>query len=124
MDVVYILCALAVGERGMQDHDGAAVYDEANLSPERAIESLGEIRQHLLEELSGERGVVDSLEGRDRHGHGNRESDRERPRSLGEMRSLGKVRSLGEVIQRHVGSEGLGETVWRGGWGRVVLLGP
>jgi hypothetical protein len=41
----------------LQDHDGATVYDEANLSPKTAMESLGELCQHLLKEFSGERDI-------------------------------------------------------------------
>jgi len=40
VDVVDVLCAVPVGERRVQDHHGAAVYDEANLSPERTVQTL------------------------------------------------------------------------------------
>jgi hypothetical protein len=43
MDVVDVLGAVTVGEIRVQDHHSAAVYDEANLPPERTIQSLGEI---------------------------------------------------------------------------------
>ena len=63
VDVVDVLCAVAVCEGRVQDHHCTAVHDEAYLPPERAIQPLGEIRQHLLEERSGEGGVVDGFEG-------------------------------------------------------------
>ena len=37
VDVVDVLGALAVGERGVEDHDGAAVHDEADLAAEGAV---------------------------------------------------------------------------------------
>jgi hypothetical protein len=48
----------------MQDHHSAAVYDEADLPPERAVKTLGEVRQNLREEISGERDVIDGFERR------------------------------------------------------------
>ena len=46
----------------MEDHDGAAVYDEAHLASERAVEPLGEIGEHLCEELACERDFVQFVE--------------------------------------------------------------
>ena len=37
VDVVDVLSELAVAERRVEDHNGAAVHDEANLPPERAV---------------------------------------------------------------------------------------
>jgi hypothetical protein len=44
VDVVDVLSELAVAERRVKDHHGASVYDKANLSPERTVQLLGEIR--------------------------------------------------------------------------------
>jgi hypothetical protein len=64
VDVVDVLGALTVGEVRVEDHNGPAVHDEANLLPEGTVEALGEIRKHLFEELPGERDVVDGSENR------------------------------------------------------------
>jgi hypothetical protein len=37
VDIVDVLCAAAVCERRVQDHDSTAVYDEAYLPPERTV---------------------------------------------------------------------------------------
>jgi len=37
VDVVNILGALAVGEQGVEDHDGTAVYDKVDLLPEEVV---------------------------------------------------------------------------------------
>ena len=42
----------------MEDHDGAAVHDEAHPAPERAVEPLGKIEEDLNEELACERDFV------------------------------------------------------------------
>jgi len=54
----------------VEDHDGAAVHDEAHLALERAVEPLGEIGEHLGEELACERDFVQVVEYRGwRKGH-------------------------------------------------------
>ena len=68
MDVVDVLGALAMRERGVEDHDGAAVHDEADLASERAVEPLGEIGEDSCEELARERDFVHFLEYRERRG--------------------------------------------------------
>ena len=55
-DVVDVLGALAAEERGVEDHDGSAVHDEAHLVPEGAVQPLGEIGGRLGEQL-GVRGT-------------------------------------------------------------------
>ena len=40
VDVVDVLCAVAVHERRVQDHDSTAVYDEAYLPPKRTVQTL------------------------------------------------------------------------------------
>jgi hypothetical protein len=62
VDVVDVLGVPAALESRMQDHHAAAVYDEADLPPERAVKTLGEVGQDLYEEISGERDVVDGFE--------------------------------------------------------------
>jgi hypothetical protein len=37
MDIVDVLCAVAVGERRVQDHHSTAVHDEAYLPPEGTV---------------------------------------------------------------------------------------
>jgi hypothetical protein len=37
VDIVDVLCAVAVRERRVQDHHSTAVYDEAYLPPERTV---------------------------------------------------------------------------------------
>ena len=64
VDVVDVLRALAMVERLVEDHDGAAVHDEAHLAPEGVVETLGEVGQRLLEELARERDVVDGFQSR------------------------------------------------------------
>ena len=64
VDVVDILGALAVGERGVEDHDGASVHDEADLAPEGAVQPLGEIGEHLREHLSRQRNGVHGFQSR------------------------------------------------------------
>jgi len=54
VDVVDVLCALTVLQRGMQDHDGTSVYYEADLPPEGTVEMVGEVVEDPREELSGE----------------------------------------------------------------------
>jgi hypothetical protein len=44
VDVVDVLCAVAVCEGRVQDHHCTAVHDEAHLPSERAVQTLGEIR--------------------------------------------------------------------------------
>ena len=46
----------------MEDHDGAAVHDEAHLALERAVEPLGEIGENPCEELACERDLVQFVE--------------------------------------------------------------
>ena len=41
VDVVDVLGTLAVGERGVEDHDGSAVHDGAHLAPEGVVQPLG-----------------------------------------------------------------------------------
>ena len=65
VDVVDVLGALAVGERGVEDHDGAAVHDEADLPAEGAVQPLGEIGERLREHLARQRNVVHFFESRD-----------------------------------------------------------
>ena len=64
VDVVDVLGALAVGERGVEDHDGAAVHDEADLAAEGAVQPLGEIGECLLEHLERQRNVVHFMQSR------------------------------------------------------------
>ena len=47
VDVVDVLGALAVGEQGVEDHDGAAVHDKADLVPEGMVQPLGGIGERL-----------------------------------------------------------------------------
>ena len=54
MDVVDVSSALAMREQGVEYHDGTAVHDEAHLALERAVEPLGEIGEHLIQELACE----------------------------------------------------------------------
>ena len=54
VDVVDVLCALTVLQRGMKDHDCASVYYEADLPPEGTVETVGEVVEDPNEELSGE----------------------------------------------------------------------
>lgn len=63
VDVVNVLGALTVPERGVQHHDGASVYHKANLPPEGVVEPLREVSQRPLEERPGEGDVVDGFEG-------------------------------------------------------------
>jgi len=49
VDVVDVLGALAVGERGVEGHDGAAVHDEADLAAEGAVQPFGEFGERLRE---------------------------------------------------------------------------
>ena len=80
VDVVDVLSALAVGEKGVKDHDGSAVHDEAHLAPEGVVQPLGEIIERLFEQLARERNVVHVVQirisamrcywhGRHPHGH-------------------------------------------------------
>ena len=62
VDVVDVLGELAVGTSWVQDHHGTTMHDEANLPPERTECSLGEVQQHLPEEHSGKRDVIDGFE--------------------------------------------------------------
>jgi hypothetical protein len=62
VNVIDVLGVPAVLESRMQDHHATAVYDEADLPPEGAIKTLGEVRQSLHEEISTERDVVDGFE--------------------------------------------------------------
>ena len=48
----------------MGKHDGAAVHDEADLVPEGAVQLVGEIGEHLREQLVGERNVVHIFQSR------------------------------------------------------------
>ena len=41
----------------MGKHDGSAVHDEADLVPEGAVQLVGEIGEHLREQLVGEQNV-------------------------------------------------------------------
>jgi len=63
VDVVDVLGALAVGERGVEDHDGAAMHDEADLPAEGAVQPLGEIgerlREHIARQRNPEQGEVE-----------------------------------------------------------------
>ena len=52
MDVVDVLGVLAVGGQGLKSCDGSAVYEEAYLTPEGAIQPLGDIGVRLHEELA------------------------------------------------------------------------
>ena len=73
MDVVDVLSALAVGEGGVEDHDGSAVHDEAHLAPEGVVQPLGEIGERFGEYLARERNVVHFFQSRNcgsRHCHG------------------------------------------------------
>jgi len=54
VDVVEVLCALTVLQRGMKDHDSASVYYEADLPPEGTVEMVEEVIEDPREELSGE----------------------------------------------------------------------
>ena len=56
--VVDVLGALAVGKRGVEDHDGSAVHDEVHLAPKGVVQPLREIGEHLREHLARERNVV------------------------------------------------------------------
>jgi hypothetical protein len=62
VDVVNVLGVPVALDSRMQDHHGAAVYDEADLSPKGTVKTLGEVRQNLHEEISGERDVIDGFE--------------------------------------------------------------
>lgn len=64
VDVVDVLCAVAVLERRVQDHHSTTVHDEAYLPPERAVQTLREVREHPLEERSCERGVIYGFQSR------------------------------------------------------------
>jgi len=77
VNVVDVLCALTVLQRGMKDHDGASVYYEADLPPEGTVETVGEVVEDPNEELSGEGDVVDGFE--EGSCHGDHDLGRERP---------------------------------------------
>jgi len=49
VDVVDALGTLAVGEQGVENHDGDAVHDEADMAPEGMEQPLGEIGERLRE---------------------------------------------------------------------------
>ena len=49
---------LAVGEQGMEDHDGSAVHNEAHLAPEGMVQPLREIGEHLHEQLVCGRNII------------------------------------------------------------------
>ena len=53
VDVVDVLCALTVLQRGTQTMM-APVYYEADLPPEGTVETVGEVVEDPREELSGE----------------------------------------------------------------------
>jgi hypothetical protein len=58
VDVDDVLSVLAVGEQGVENCDGSAVYEEADLAPEGAIQPVGEIGVRLREELARLRNVI------------------------------------------------------------------
>ena len=64
MDVVNVLSVPAALECRMEYHHAAAVHDEADLPPEGAIVTLGEVGQNLHEEILGEGDIVDGFERR------------------------------------------------------------
>ena len=45
--IVDLLGALAVGEQRVGKYEGAAVYDEADLEPEKAVQPVGEVGERL-----------------------------------------------------------------------------
>jgi len=58
VDVVDALGTLAVGEQGVEDHDGDAVHDEADMAPEGMEQPLGEIGERLREQVARERDII------------------------------------------------------------------
>ena len=117
VDVVDVLGALAVGEQGVEDHDGAAVYDEADLPPEGAVQPLGEIGERLLEQLARQRDVVHVFQRRNdgsrrvwscyrrrswrRHGHGHGHLNEGHDGALHRWPS---GYGLGKSVERHLGA--------------------
>ena len=45
--IVNLMGALAVGEHRVRKYEGAAVYDEADLEPEKAVQPVGEVGERL-----------------------------------------------------------------------------
>jgi len=121
VDVVDVLGALAVGEQGVEDHDGAAVHDEADLPPEGVVQPLGEIGERLLEHLARQRNVVHVFQRRNegrawwtclclcsrhhrwrhRHGHGHGHMHEGHDGALHRWPS---GYGLGEGVERHLGA--------------------
>ena len=62
VDIVDVLGALAVGERGVEDHDDSAVNDEAHLASKGVVQPLRVIGEDLREHLARERNVFSDLE--------------------------------------------------------------
>ena len=110
VDVVDVLGALAVGERGVDDHDGV------DLATEGAVQPLGEIGVRLREHLARQRNVVHVFQSRNegrwrwvcsrrrlRHGHGYGHGYVHEGHD-GALHRWPYGYGLGEGVDRHVGT--------------------